>query len=860
MTDEAYNAQLKGNGALAQGKGAVAASRGSVAVGRDVHGDVIVNVQGENVRSRELDYLEGLRKRYQHWQDHYTPLAGVVEVRAAVEDGPTLDLPMPFLPREFEMLAEHGFRPQIDVREEVVNDLRSAVRQHRRVILLGASGSGKTTTLWRLAHDYALAAKNDPHAPLPAFVKLDGYTDNEPFAAYLARQLGPLAPYMDIYRASGRLILLLDGLDELPRADYAERVEKIQATLDQSADEMVVITCRRLDYVEKLKRLQKVKIKPLNGVRIHEFLHKYLGKVAGERLFWRMAGETLRDLWKTWQQAGGTWEAFWTAEMMPDSPGWPPWWEESWVWQQHGKIWPPLLQIGRNPYLLLVTARVYATEGGQLPSNRAQMFDAFVDTLLKREKGRHPANWIAGERQKEALSALAYAMQAAQDKGARVEREWATAQLNQAAPGWDPERILYFASSATLLDTDETTVRFHHLWLQEYFVAREMGRRVEAGAALTQYWPPDRWWEPSGWEETAILMIGMAEDTPSLLDRLARANPVVAARCLLEDEPAVDEKSQMHVTQLLLAAATDGTAPVTARAQSGRMLAKLGDPRPGVGLHDDGLLDIVWCTVPAGPFVMGSTDADEMAYASEKPQHTQDVPAPYQISRYPVTHAQYAAFVRAGGYDKRRYWTETGWAWREREDIYGPATYSSPYDLSNHPVVGVSWYEAVAFCRWLTELFQERGHLDKGQEITLPTEPQWEKAARSTDGRGYPWGGEPDAACANYKASGLGTTSAVGCFPTGKSPYGVEDLSGNVWEWCRTQWEPDYEDYRHDNNLEGFATRVLRGGSFSCDKTLIRCAARSDWKPHFRYYGCGFRVVRSRVQSPNKACRMSKRT
>lgn len=847
MTDEAYNARLNGNGALAQGKGAVAASGGGVAVGRDVHGNVIVNVQGENVRSKERDYLEWLLKRYQHWKDHYIPLAGIAEVRMTVEDGPSLDLPMPFLPREFETLAEHGFGPQIDVREEAVNDLRLAVRQHRRVILLGPLGSGKSTTLWRLARDYALAAKDDPHAPLPVFVKLDGYTDDEPFADYLARQLRALAPYMDLYRASGRLILLLDGLDEMPRADYAERVEQIQATLDQSADEMVVMTCRQLDYVENLKRLQKVEIKPLDGVRIHEFLHKYLGKVAGERLFWRMAGETLRDLWETWQRDGGTWEAFWTAEAMPDPPGWPPWWKESWVWQQRQNIWPPLLAMGRNPYLLLMTAQVYATEGGQLPSNRAQMFDAFVDTLLEREKNRHPDGWIVGERQKDALSALAYAMQAVQDKGARVERTWVTAQLSQAVPGWDPERILYLASSATLLDTEETTVRFHHTWLQEYFAAREMGRRIEAGEALTHYWPSDRWWEPSGWEETAILMTGMAEDASSLLDRLARATPVVAARCLLEGEPAVDDKSEMHVTRLVLEAATEGAAPVTARAQAGRVLAKLGDPRPGVDLRDDGLPDIVWCSVPAGPFVMGSTDADEMAYASEQPQHAQDVPTPYQISRYPVTNAQYAAFFRAGGYDKRRYWTEAGWTWREREGIHGPATYSSPYDLSNHPVVCVSWYEAAAFCRWLTAVLQERGHLDKGKEITLPTEPQWEKAARGTDGRSYPWGGEPDADCANYKETGLGTSSAVGCFPGGKSPYGVEDLSGNAWEWCRTKWEPDYEDYRHDNDLAGFAPRVLRGGSFSCDKTLVRCAARNDWKPHFRYQGCGFRVVRSLV-------------
>jgi formylglycine-generating enzyme required for sulfatase activity len=281
------------------------------------------------------------------------------------------------------------------------------------------------------------------------------------------------------------------------------------------------------------------------------------------------------------------------------------------------------------------------------------------------------------------------------------------------------------------------------------------------------------------------------------------------------------------------------------RAAAGRALAKLGDPRPGVGARDDGLPDIVWCEVPAGLFTMGSTEEDERAWDDEKPQHTYEIEQSYAVSRYPVTNAQYVAFVQAGGYVERRYWTEAGWSWREEENITDPEEYGTPYNLPNHPVMGVSWYEAIAFCRWLTEELRENDALSDTQEITLPTEPQWEKAARSGDGRIYPWGAEPDPEKANYDETGIDTTSAVGCFPGGASPYRVEELSGNVWEWCRTKW--GYRAYKNDSTLEGTVRRVVRGGAFNYGTRNVRCACRNHGPPHLRCTHLGFRVVVSRA-------------
>jgi formylglycine-generating enzyme required for sulfatase activity len=316
-----------------------------------------------------------------------------------------------------------------------------------------------------------------------------------------------------------------------------------------------------------------------------------------------------------------------------------------------------------------------------------------------------------------------------------------------------------------------------------------------------------------------------------------------------ERNQAKVERVQTHLVRLM----EEGQLPAVERAAAGRALARLGDPRRGVGLREDGLPDIAWCEVPAGPFVMGSTDDNRMARDNENPQHTYKIEQPYAISRYLITNVQFAAFVKTGGYREERYWTQAAreevWrdgrvkAWNDDEPREGPYDFGDPFNLPNHPVVGVTWYEAVAFCLWLTEVLRERGKLGKDQEISLPTEPQWEKAARSTDGRRYPWGEGLDPNLANYEDTGIGTTSAVGCFLDGASPYDVEELSGNVWEWCRTKWEGDYEGYQNDSALEGSSRRVLRGGSFFSSAGGLRCAARVGWGPGARYRSSGFRVV-----------------
>jgi formylglycine-generating enzyme required for sulfatase activity len=183
--------------------------------------------------------------------------------------------------------------------------------------------------------------------------------------------------------------------------------------------------------------------------------------------------------------------------------------------------------------------------------------------------------------------------------------------------------------------------------------------------------------------------------------------------------------------------------------------------------------------------------------------------------------------------------------------------------LLNHPVVNVTWHEAVKYCQWLTERLREWPGTSeplatllcqKGWQVTLPSETEWEKAARGSDGRILPWGDEPDPTRANYDDTGLNTTGAVGCFPSGASPYGGLDMAANVWEWTRSLWgrnweKPDYRypDNPHDGweNLEAFddILRVVRGGAFNDGHRFVRCAYRDWLDPYSRCRDIGFRVV-----------------
>jgi gamma-glutamyl hercynylcysteine S-oxide synthase len=262
-------------------------------------------------------------------------------------------------------------------------------------------------------------------------------------------------------------------------------------------------------------------------------------------------------------------------------------------------------------------------------------------------------------------------------------------------------------------------------------------------------------------------------------------------------------------------------------------------------------------TIPAGEFEMGA-DGGQFAYDNELPRHTVSLPS-FKLARRLTTNAEYAAFVDEGGYVRREWWSDEGWQWREREDWQAPLYWQRDTDGwqarrlfdeglldEQHPVAGVSWYEAEAYARF------------RGQR--LPTEAEWEKAASwDTAGnrsRRFSWGDEaPDASLCNFN-NHLWGTSAVGSYPSGASADGCLDMTGNVWEWTSDAFAgyagfepfpyPEYSQAWFDGDH-----RVLKGGSWATRAPLLRNSFRNFFRRHFRIAFAGIRVAEKQATKSN---------
>jgi formylglycine-generating enzyme required for sulfatase activity len=242
--------------------------------------------------------------------------------------------------------------------------------------------------------------------------------------------------------------------------------------------------------------------------------------------------------------------------------------------------------------------------------------------------------------------------------------------------------------------------------------------------------------------------------------------------------------------------------------------------------------------IPGGPFVMGSDrSVDPMALDNERwsssiAQGTVDLPA-FLIGRHEVTVAEFRSFVEAA---------------RFKVDV------QALRGQAEHPVTFVSWPDALAYCRWLESTLKSSpgtpariGQLLRdGWRVTLPTEAQWEKAARGSDGRIFPWGNQPRRDRANYESTG---TTPFGRFQCPECPFPVDDMSGNVWEWTRSPYQPyPYDETDDAKNLEADALWVMRGGHFGDPAQYVRAAARGAADPGARRGFIGFRVAIARVR------------
>jgi len=240
------------------------------------------------------------------------------------------------------------------------------------------------------------------------------------------------------------------------------------------------------------------------------------------------------------------------------------------------------------------------------------------------------------------------------------------------------------------------------------------------------------------------------------------------------------------------------------------------DTRPRGGRSADKPLAVTggMVQIPAGPFLMGY----DKRHPDEGPMHTQVIDHSYWMDKYEVTNAAYHAFVTATGHSSPDHWQDGAF----------------PPGDDRLPVVYVTWYDAHDYCAWAGK--------------RLPTEAEWEKAARGTDGRLFPYGDTFDAKKSNSPQSRIGHLTPVGSFPTGNSPYGLSDMAGNVWEWTDSWYQP-YPDNSHASPNYGEQYKVVRGGSY-VDCSFYRCGLsaptfnRGFFKRETRNSGFGFRCAR----------------
>ena len=667
------------------------------------------------------------------------------------------------------------------------------------------------------------------------------------------------------------MLLIFDGLDEVAAGLRGRVRQAVQATLRAFPRvRKIILTCRIRSYSGPalMPDFAVHTLAPFDQGKIRRFISAWynaqvdLGRVTRQR-----ADENTADL-------------------------------------QRAALEPSLRELSSNPMLLTAMAIIHQREVG-LPKERVRLYALAVQVLLSRWQKRKgfeasaPLAAILGDDLKmrailERLAYEAHRAQAARKGEGGLLRKDLLALLEQPPylgdAGLASEFLDHVDQRAGLLvgqGGDEEGQKpqaysFPHRTFQEYLAGcymvagrsldREYRKRAEEG---------DYWYLAARLGAEELLYIRRSRE--SLLDlsydlcpeqmpereaawRAALWSGQMAALLGREDVARDVEKPEggpAYLARLLprlLQVMRESKLGAIERAEAGRALAKLGDPRPEV-------LDVdrmEFCLVPAGPFWMGSDKDDQAAYDDERPSHQVNLAYDYWLARYPVTVSQFEAFVTAGGYREPRYWPEARAAkvWDgkcgmlkgryDSEPRDRPADSGEPYNLANHPAVGLTWYEALAFTRWLTEGWQRAGRLLVGWQARLPSEAEWEKAARGAlqiprqplagqwqasaappmqsnpkVKRSYPWGDKTDTNLANYDETRIETTSAVGGFPDGVSPYGCEEMSGNVWEWTRSlqeQYPYDPKDGRE--SFEGDGPRVLRGGSFYDSAMFGRYAFR----------------------------------
>jgi formylglycine-generating enzyme required for sulfatase activity len=811
------------------------------------------------------DYLAHLTRSYRALDFKGIPQLRNLTSELLLEDVYVPLLARPDLPEEGETWDRRVAGRQFDrdsIPEEALQEIghgakssapvqiEEALREKTRVVALGDPGSGKSTILKYLA----LRLAQDADAPLPILLPLNAY------ARALAQREINLQAYLHEYFAAraegvaslsqlfkkaideGKAVIMLDGLDEV-QSNRAALVQKVEAFAHDavSLGNRVLVTSRIVGY-----RDAPLASKDWSLYTLLDFTPEAIETFAGK---WCLAFEK--------STVGDTPEAARAAE------------EERKGLMEAMRMNPGVARLASNPLLLTILALI-KRQGVELPKSRIKLYDRYLETLIEAWNRASALDKSAGrqsldyEATLEVLGPLALRVREENPTAglvsARQLQDWLTEYYTGEQWGMKQgparEKAREFLESVRLysnllVERGEGQYGFIHLTFEEALAAYGLVSAGQIDRSKTLEYIQAHLTDP-GWRETILLSVGVAglinrqpraagELTRAMLkmtsgDEHAGQNILLAGACL-EDvgEIGLGKAAADEIQHALLETLPNRSLPPLVQRDAGFSLARTGWMPKDL---DD------WIQIPAGEFLYGD-DKKRMK-----------IDQPFAIQKYPAINLQFKRFMDDKGYEREEFWSENGWAWRtgtydtkanettkkflegrpveKRHEPY--YWHDTKWNNPLAPVVGVTWFEAEAYANWLAK--------ELGRGVRLPTEQEWERTARGTNGREYAWGDPFDrnkANCANFWEQsdeskyvfgdkGEGTT-VVGQFKDGNTPEGISDLTGNVWEWTNS-W---YEDEK--------INRVLRGGSWDGDHRLVRCAGRSRNYPDDFVNGIGFRFV-----------------